>query len=204
MDPAQVEADIAALTSAIAADSAAEGLLRHPLHMDLASSHVGPAKDDIGIAHQDELYQEQYQGRMHLEPGFQTSTPGMQPEQHPPWHQTGRSDGTAHGQLASTRAVPAGPAVRSRHVHDQPVSLDGQDDRVAQFDSWYGACAQKLHWNLWEKLMHLRCKCSTMTSCTTQVIVCARCAGHGLAMLQPLHWLVALPAYPAHACSGSA
>ncbi len=141
MDPAQLEADIAALTSAIAADSAAEGLSRHPRHMDHASSHVGPGHGDIGVTHQDELYQERYQGCMHLEPEFQTSTRGMQPEQQQLWHQTGRSDGTAHGQVASARAVPAGPAVRSRH--DQPVGWDGQDDqRVAQYDSWYGACAQ--------------------------------------------------------------
>ncbi|DBB01014.1 TPA: hypothetical protein ACH3X1_000916 [Trebouxia sp. C0004] len=137
MDPAQLEADIAALTSAIAADSAAEGLLRHPRHMDHASSHVRPANDDIGVTHQDELYQEQYQGHMHLEPEFQTSTQGMQPEQQQHWHQTGRSDGKAHGQVASTRAAPAVPAVRLRHVHDQPVGLAGQDDqRVAQNDSW--------------------------------------------------------------------
>ncbi|KAA6428489.1 MAG: hypothetical protein FRX49_01365 [Trebouxia sp. A1-2] len=137
MDPAQLEADIAALTSAIAADSAAEGLSRHPHHMDHVSSHVGPANDDTGAAHQDELYQERYQGRMHLQPEFQTSTWGMQPERQQPWHQNGRSDGKAHGQVASARAVPAGPAARSGHVHDQPVSLDGQDDqRVAQYDSW--------------------------------------------------------------------
>ena len=137
MDPAQLEADIAALTSAIAADSAAEGLLRHPCHLHHASSHVGPANDDVGVTHQDELYRERYQGRMHLEPEFQTSRHGMQSEQRQPWHQSGMSDGTAHGQLASTRAVPAGPAVRSRHVHDQPVGLDGQDDQhVAQYDSW--------------------------------------------------------------------
>lgn len=143
MDPAQLEADIAALTSAIAADSAAEGLSRHPHHMDHASSHVGPAHDDIEVTHQDELYQEQYQGHMHPEPEFQTSTQGMQPEQQQPRHQSGRSDSKAYGQLASTRAVPAGPAVRSRHVYDQPVGLDGQDDqRVPQYDSWYCADAQ--------------------------------------------------------------
>ena len=143
MDPAQLEADIAALTSAIAADSAAEGLSRHPRHMHHASSHMGPANDDVSVTHQDELYQERNQGRMHLEPEFQTSTQGMQLEQQQRWHQTGRSNGTANGQLASARAVPAGPAVRSGHVHDQPVSLGGQDDqRVPQYDSWYGACAQ--------------------------------------------------------------
>lgn len=141
MDPAQLEADIAALTSAIAADSAAEGSSRHPRHMDHASSHVGPANDDVGVTHQDELYQERYQGRMHLEPEFQTQ--GAQPQQQQSWHQSGRFDGTAHGQHASARAVPAGPAVRSRHMHGQPVSLGGQDDQhVAQYNSWYGADAQ--------------------------------------------------------------
>ncbi len=148
MDPAQLEADIAALTSAIAADSAAEGLSKHPRHMHHASSHVGPANNDIGVQHQDELYQGRYQSHMHSEPEFQTSTQGMQSEQQQPWHQTGRDDGKAHGQLASARAVPAGPAVRSRHVYEQPVSLDGQDQRVSQYDSWYDACAQKLHWSL--------------------------------------------------------
>lgn len=37
-----------------------------------------------------------------------------------------------------------------------------------------------------------------------QVMVYAQCAGPGLAMLHPLHWLIALPAYSAHASSGSA
>ncbi|KAL0033521.1 hypothetical protein WJX79_001086 [Trebouxia sp. C0005] len=97
----------------------------------------GIRRSSPGAAHQDELYQERYQGRMHLQPEFQTSTWGMQPERQQPWHQNGRSDGKAHGQVASARAVPAGPAARSGHVHDQPVSLDGQDDqRVAQYDSW--------------------------------------------------------------------
>jgi len=133
MDPAQLEADIAALTSAIAADSAAEGLSRHPRHMHHASSHVGPAHDDVGVTHQDELYQERYQGHMLLEPEFQTVTQGMQSEQQQSWHQSGRADGKAHGQLALARAVPAGPVVRRRHVHDQPVGLDGQaDQHVAQ------------------------------------------------------------------------
>ena len=140
MDPAQLEADIAALTSAIAADSAAAGLSRHPHHMHDASSHVGPANDDIGVEHQGGLYQERYQGRMQLHPKFQTSAQGMQPEQQHPWHQTVRPE---HEQLASTRAVLAGPAVSSRHVGNQPVGLDGQDDQhVAQYGSWCDACAQ--------------------------------------------------------------
>lgn len=40
-----------------------------------------------------------------------------------------------------------------------------------------------------------RCTCISDSSCTVQLGFCTHCAGHGLAMLQPLCWPVALPAF---------
>lgn len=135
MDPAQLEADIAALTHAIAVDSAQEGLRHHHGYVEHGRGHVGHVTSKLG--HEGGLYEEQYQRDVHVAAESRVPSWHSQPQQHQPiWFDRKAVDETGHGQRpADTRGAPNGVPAWSENLEQRQGHLHAEQGQGDHSDS---------------------------------------------------------------------
>lgn len=147
MDPAQLEADIAALTSALAADSAAESPSGYSHPVKHARGYAGHVTDHTGTR-QSPLYQEEHCSGMPAGPEFVIPAWDSQTEQQHGWHDRQSLNGRVHEPHAFAGAEPADDVAWSWRVHDQSTNMAGGESRSA-------GIGLLVHLNLTASLQHL-------------------------------------------------
>ena len=131
MDPAQLEADIAALTSALTADSTAESLSGYPHPVKHARGYASHVTDHTGTPRQSQRYQEEHCSGMPAGREFTIPTRDLQTEHQHSWYDRHSPSRRADEPYASARAGPADGAAWSWSVHDQSTNMAGGESRSA-------------------------------------------------------------------------